>query len=133
MAHRNRRHRIIDMAKRKEKPKSVEAVLLGEKLFALREGMGIARKALGRRVKVTEQQIAKYEAGDLVPMAMLERLCEELDAPIQKKYIRRISDLRHEIKKHQDDAKSDAEIAGYVEELRTELCELYEFVFYREG
>ena len=120
------------MAKMKPKPKSEDQLILGEKLEQLRNQKDVARKELGRRVKVTEQQIAKYEAGDFVPMAMLERLCEELDAPIQKKYIRRISDVRHHIKQNQDDARVNEEIAAYVDELRTELCKLYEFVFYEE-
>ena len=88
------------MAKMKPKPKSEDQLTLGAHLERLRRLQEMPRKELGRRVKVTEQQIARYEEGAFVPMAMIERLTEELDFPIQKKWIRRISAMREQIKEN---------------------------------
>ena len=85
------------MAKRKPKNFSEDQIVLGEKLQHLRLKKAMSCKELGRSVKVTEQQIALYESGGFVPLAMLERLAETLGEPIEKKVIRRISAMRHQI------------------------------------
>lgn len=88
----NHHHRIIDM--KKKRPATDAQIRLGELLHKLREHKNVSRKELGKMVKVTEQQIAKYEAGAFVPMAMLENLSTSLGEQIPKKLIRRISALR---------------------------------------
>lgn len=86
------RHRIIDM--KRALPPTAAQIRLGEHLQKLREHKNITRKQVGKKVKVPEQQIAKYEAGAFVPMAMLEDITKFLGEPIAKKIIRRISLLR---------------------------------------
>ncbi len=49
---------------------------------------------LGKKVNETLQQITKYEEGNFIALAKLEDLCQALEVPIPKKYIRRISFLR---------------------------------------
>jgi transcriptional regulator with XRE-family HTH domain len=97
---RSRGEKEKPMAKMKPKPKSEDQLLLGTNLERLRAQKDMTRKQLGKIVKVTEQQITRYETGGFVPLAMLERICETLDAPIQKKWIRRISALREQIKEN---------------------------------
>ena len=73
--------------------KSAE-IILGKELEKLRVAKGLTRMQLGRKIKVTDQQVARYEAGDFVPMSVLESIAEALGEPIQKRIIRRISILR---------------------------------------
>ena len=49
---------------------------------------------LGKKINKTKQQIEKYEKGDFVPLPIIEKIAVALDAPIKKKIIRKISNLR---------------------------------------
>jgi transcriptional regulator with XRE-family HTH domain len=79
---------------RRNQPTKAE-ILLGKEIEKLRRKKDLTRMQLGKIINQKEQQVAKYEAGAaLVPMSMLELIADSLDAPIQKRVIRRISLLR---------------------------------------
>lgn len=78
---------------RKKQPNNAER-MLGKKIERLRLVKQMSRMQLGRKINETEQQIAKYETGEFVPLTVLEAIASALGEPIQKKYIRRISFLR---------------------------------------
>lgn len=78
----------------KNKVNTAAQKVLGERLMQLRLHQDIPRKQLAKIVKITDQQLAKYESGDFVPISMLELLTKTLGEPIPKKIIRRISALR---------------------------------------
>jgi transcriptional regulator with XRE-family HTH domain len=78
---------------RKKQPNKAERIL-GKKIERLRLMKQVSRMQLGRKINETEQQIAKYESGEFIPLTVLEAIAEALGEPIQKKYIRRISFLR---------------------------------------
>ncbi|MAR57023.1 MAG: hypothetical protein CMM93_07560 [Rickettsiales bacterium] len=90
-------------------------IVLGEEIRALRERQQVTIKELAKRVRVTEQQMVKYEAGAFVPIPMLEAISKTLDAEIQKKYIRQISAAREREK----DGSEEQEL----------LCALYREAF----
>jgi len=96
---------------------SVEAdIVLGEQIEKRRLAREVTRKQLGKVIKVTLQQIEKYEKGiDRVPMARLEIIGEFLDARVQKRIVRRISNLR----------KLESETG----EIKDELVEIYSTIF----
>jgi transcriptional regulator with XRE-family HTH domain len=99
----------------KKQPTKAE-ILLGKEIEKLRRQRDLTRMQLGKIVNQKEQQIAKYETGGaLVPMSMLESIADALDAPIQKKVIRRISLLR----KIEIDTETE----------QTELLEIYSTLF----
>lgn len=78
-----------------QKPKFFPAeALLGRCIEQARTVRGLSRRDLGKRINETEQQIAKYENGGFVPLPIIEAIGDALDAPVQKKLIRRISFLR---------------------------------------
>ena len=83
------------MAKSTNKFTNAAQIILGRGLERVRLSKNITRKQLGRIVNVPEQQIVRYESGDFIPLPMLERLMETMGEPIQKKFIRKISALRH--------------------------------------
>ncbi|MBY0355862.1 MAG: helix-turn-helix domain-containing protein, partial [Rickettsiales bacterium] len=69
-------------------------LLLGEVLLKERLVRGFTRLEIGRKINKKEQQIAKYEAGEMIPLPVLEAFAEALGSPIQKRIIRRISFAR---------------------------------------
>ena len=84
------------MAKKKNrKPVSDAAVFLGQSIMKLRTKRGMTRAQLGKIINETEQQVVLFESGELVPLSTLEAIGLALDFTIQKKFIRKISDLRH--------------------------------------
>lgn len=85
-------------------------IALGEHLMQLRESRDVSRKALGKIVKMPEQQIAKYEAGAFVPISMLENITKTLGAQIPKKIIRQISAAREREKDGSEEQELLAEL-----------------------
>jgi uncharacterized protein (UPF0335 family) len=78
-------------------------LLLGEVLMKERMVRGLSRMEIGRKINKKEQEVAKFEAGEFIPLPVLEAYAEALGEPIQKKYIRRISFLRKwEIEKKEE-------------------------------
>lgn len=70
-------------------------IILGKNIERLRISKDLSRKDLSGTLKLTLQQIQKYECGrDLVPLPMLEKIAIALGEPIVKKIIRRISVVR---------------------------------------
>lgn len=90
-------------------------LLLGKNIERLRLSKKISRMQIGKKINATEQQVAKYESGEFVPLTVLEAIAEILDMPIQKRVIRRISFLR----KLEKETKIEQE----------ELLELYNAIF----
>ncbi len=74
----------------KEKHNIAANIVLGRRIKATRLLLGLSHMDLGRKINKTGNQISKYEAGDLVPIDILEKIGEALNFPIQKKIIRRI-------------------------------------------
>ncbi len=74
-----------------QQPSQIE---LGKHIERVRLQKGMTRKQLGKAVKVTEQQIEKYEHGAFVPMAILDGLAKAMDEMIPKKILTRISAAR---------------------------------------
>lgn len=81
------------MVRKQHLPTEAERTL-GRNIERMRLAKGISRKQLGKFIKETEQQIAKYENGTLIPLANLEVLAKSMGEEIPKKLIRRISTLR---------------------------------------
>lgn len=79
--------------KRAPAPNEAER-LLGQELARLRRIKGVNARDLAKKIRETEQQIKRYEAGAFVPLGVLEAFAEALGEPIQKRDIRRISNLR---------------------------------------
>ncbi len=80
------------MAK-KRMPNKAE-LLLGKNIKRLRIASGMTRLQLGRKINKKEQEIAKYESGEFVPLSAIEDIGEAFDITVQKRLIRRISSLR---------------------------------------
>lgn len=77
--------------------------VLGEVLMKERMVRGLSRLDVGKKINKKEQEIAKFEAGEFIPLPVLEAYAEALGEPIQKKFIRRISFLRKlEIEKKEE-------------------------------
>jgi transcriptional regulator with XRE-family HTH domain len=68
--------------------------ILGKNIERLRLSRDVTRKKLGRSINKNEQQIAKYEKGEFVPLPVIEAIGKALDEPVPKKIIRRISFVR---------------------------------------
>ncbi len=68
--------------------------ILGKTLQTLRESKGVTRLTLAGIINETEQQIAKFEKGAMVPLTTLEAIAETLGEALPKRIIRRISFLR---------------------------------------
>jgi transcriptional regulator with XRE-family HTH domain len=85
-------------------------ILLGELIMKLREANNLTRKEFSRKIRVTDQQLTKYEAGEFVPMAMLETIAKTLDAEIPKRIIRRISAAREREKDGSDEIETLEEL-----------------------
>lgn len=81
------------MKKRVRTPTLAEEVL-GKELAKLRRIKAVNARDLARTIRETEQQIRRYEAGAFIPLPVLEALTEALGEPIQKRDIRRMSNLR---------------------------------------
>lgn len=77
----------------KTKPFAAELVL-GQRIEDARKAVGLTRREMGRKIRETEQQIAKYESGGFVPLPKIEAIGEVVGDPVQKRIIRRISNLR---------------------------------------
>lgn len=69
-------------------------LLLGEILMKERMVRGFSRIEIGRAINKKEQEIARFESGEFVPLGVLEAFAEAMGAPIAKKTIRRISFAR---------------------------------------
>lgn len=69
-------------------------MILGRELAKLRRIKGVVARDLAKKIRETEQQIKRYEAGAFVPLGVLEAFAEALGEPIAKRDIRRISNLR---------------------------------------
>lgn len=69
-------------------------IVLGKAIERTRLMQQMSQLALGRKTNQKQQQIAKYEAGEFVPLPVLEAIGEALSCPIPKRVIRRISFLR---------------------------------------
>jgi transcriptional regulator with XRE-family HTH domain len=78
----------------KKPPITKAQLLLGKRIERLRLLQGITHRQIGRAVKKKDQDVAQYEKGAFVPLAILETIAKLLGAPIRKKIIRRISYLR---------------------------------------
>ena len=78
---------------RKKQPYKAE-IILGKTVEALRISKQVTRSQLGRKINKLEQQVAKYEKGEFIPLPVLEAIYEALGEPIPKRIIRRISFLR---------------------------------------
>jgi transcriptional regulator with XRE-family HTH domain len=92
--------------------------LLGKKIEELRTKRGLTLVQLGKKVRLPYQKIERYEKGVRLAVDILQEIAEALDAPIQKRIIRRIvfaRKLEAETKIEQD-----------------ELLELYEEAFAEE-
>lgn len=89
---------------------------LGQNMQRMRVAKDISRKGLAKIIKKSEQQIAKYESGEFVPLPVMEDIAKAMDEQIPKKIIRRISFIR----------KSETEQGTHFEE---ELTELYNAAF----
>ena len=100
--------------KRTRTPTVAEEVL-GRELARLRRIKGVNARDLAKKIRETEQQIKRYEAGTFVPLPVLEALTDAMGEPIQKRDIRRISNLRK------------LEMEGH--DVMDELCDLYREVF----
>lgn len=68
--------------------------MLGQLIEQKRRACGLSQMDLGRRINQKQQQIVKYEAGEFVPLPVLEAICAALDTTAPKRLIRRISFLR---------------------------------------
>ncbi len=101
---------------RKHKTIRESSALLGKNIQRLRVAKDMSRKKIARIIKKSEQQIAKYESGEFVPLPVIEDIASALGEPVAKKIIRRISFTR----------KLEAEKNIHMEE---ELCELYNDAF----
>jgi ribosome-binding protein aMBF1 (putative translation factor) len=78
-------------------------LVLGEVLLKERMVRGFSRMEIGKRINKKEQEIAKFESGEFVPLPVLEAFAEAMGVPLQKKIIRRISFLRKwEIEKKEE-------------------------------
>ena len=107
------------MAKKKATPpRYASQYILGEAIAEQRRRVGLNLKTLGKLVRTTEQQVAKYEAGDFVPLATLEALGKALHAPIRKRIIRQISALREQEKMRNESLNA---LADLYQSLFTEL------------
>lgn len=82
----------------KKKLYTPSSVTLGENLERLRLQRDMTRLQLGKKVNAKEQQIAKFEQGEFIPLPMLEKIGLALDDQIPKKVIRKISSLREKAK-----------------------------------
>lgn len=70
-------------------------LLLGKNIERMRVSKDMTRMQIARKIRKNEQDIAKYESGELlVPLPVLQNIAAALDEPIQKKIIRRISFVR---------------------------------------
>jgi len=92
------------------------SALLGKNIERLRLYKDISRKKVGRVINKNEQQVARYEAGDFIPLPVIEDIGKALGEPVAKKIIRRISFTRK--------LETDKNIR-----LEEELCELYNQAF----
>ena len=82
-------------------------VFLGKKIEELRLLRGMTRLELGKKLKVTIQQMDKYEAGiDTIPLSLLEKIEEACNIYLPKKYMRKIGVLRQS----EDEAESEQEL-----------------------
>ena len=97
------------MAK-KRTPNKAE-LFLGERIKKFRIAREMTHLQLGKKINKIEQQVAKYENGEFVPLGVLEDIANVLADQIPKKIIRRISTLR----KKEMDTKIE----------QTELIDLY--------
>lgn len=93
-------------------------MILGNTLLTLREKKDVTRLALGGIINETEQQIAKFEKGAMVPLTTLEAIAEALGEALPKRIIRRISFLR---KLEQETGKP-----------QLDLVQIYETLFQEE-
>ena len=89
---------------------------LGQNIKRMRISKDMSRKEIAKIIKKSEQQIAKYESGEFVPLPVMEDLAKAMGEQIPKKIIRRISFIR----------KSEAELETQMDE---ELSELYNEAF----
>ncbi|MDA0782651.1 MAG: helix-turn-helix transcriptional regulator [Rickettsiales bacterium] len=103
------------MAKRAKNIRPSSA-LLGKNIARLRIAKDMSRNQLGRMINKNEQQIAKYEAGEFIPLPVIEDIGKALDEPVPKKIIRKISFIRK--LETEQNAKLD-----------NELSELYNLAF----
>lgn len=94
---------------------SAAQILLGQKIEQYRKNLGLTRMQLGKIINETEQQVARFEAGAFVPIALLERIGKALENRIEKRIIRRIAKWR------------DIELHEKVD--MPELIDLYEQAF----
>ena len=92
------------------------SALLGQNIQRMRIAKDMSRKEIAKIIKKSEQQIAKYESGEFVPLPVMEDLAKAMGEQIPKKIIRRISFIR----------KSETEFETQMEE---ELSELYNEAF----
>lgn len=102
----------------KTRPFTAELVL-GQRIEAARKACGLSRRELARIIRETEQQIAKYEAGAFVPLPKIEAIGEAVGDRVEKRTIRRISNLR----------KLEMEKGAE----QHELCDLYAELFRDAG
>jgi len=69
-------------------------VILGRNLERLRLYKQVSRRDLAKKIKKSDQQIAKYENGAFVPLPIIEAITAILGEPVPKKIIRKISFTR---------------------------------------
>jgi transcriptional regulator with XRE-family HTH domain len=86
---------------------------LGKRLGELRRSQELTPLQLGKSIRLTYQQIEKYEGGALVPIDVLQILAERLGVPIQKNLIRKI--MKH--RRQGGELVQDAMIELYTEAL----------------
>lgn len=70
------------------------SIFLGKAIARARQAKGLTRIQLGKMVNEKEQDLHKYERGVFMPLPLIERIGEALDAVVEKKIIRRISNIR---------------------------------------
>ncbi|MCH2037031.1 MAG: helix-turn-helix transcriptional regulator [Rickettsiales bacterium] len=84
------------MSRHKKEPACKTNKVLGSLVSEIRQSQEITLKQFAKTLRVTHQQLEKYEAGiDLIPIKMLEVISETLGYPIPKKHVRKIMKIRY--------------------------------------
>jgi len=106
-----------------KRPPLASDIELGRLIERLRIAREVNSRDLARKIKVTEQQLTKYESGALIPMALLETIARELGDEIPKRIIRRIIFTRKKERETADEYKE------YKQELDNQLIDWYREAF----